>query len=150
MIIHVTGDLLGSDCAVIAHGCNCFHIAGAGIAAQIRAKYPEAYLADLKTKKGDSNKLGEICAAYTRADGDCIMVVNCFTQFRPGREANLAAIKSSLEKMREHVLDEFKYFPKVGIPRIGCGIGGLLWQDVGPVVEDVFSDHDIYVYTLQP
>lgn len=148
MIIHVTGDLLESDCAVIAHSANCFHLMGHGIAPLIKARYPEAWHADLKTEKG-ANKLGEFSCAYVKDTGDCILVYNLYGQYHPGREANLAAIKSALEKMREDALDKFKYWPKCGIPALGCGIGGLSIDALLLVLEDVFSEHDIYLYTLQ-
>ncbi|MGA8944018.1 MAG: hypothetical protein WB502_15090 [Thermoactinomyces sp.] len=46
MIYIQQGDLLQSDCTVIAHQCNCFATMGAGIAKQIKERYPEAYEAD--------------------------------------------------------------------------------------------------------
>ena len=38
---------------VIVHGCNCFCAMGAGIAKSIRRAFPQAYEADLKTRKGE-------------------------------------------------------------------------------------------------
>ena len=41
------------------HSCNCFHTFGAGIALQIKRKYPELYEADAKHgPAGDRNRLG--------------------------------------------------------------------------------------------
>ncbi len=57
-VIEVQGDLLESDCQIIAHGCNAFHTMGSGIARTIRTKYPEAYAADLTSPYGSKNKLG--------------------------------------------------------------------------------------------
>ncbi len=37
---------------VIVHGANCQCVMGAGIAAQIKKRFPEAYAADLRTSKG--------------------------------------------------------------------------------------------------
>ena len=49
----VKGDLLamGKDGTfdIILHGCNCFNVMGAGIAAQIAAQFPDAKLADDET-----------------------------------------------------------------------------------------------------
>lgn len=50
-IIYVHGDLLESDCDVIAHGCNCFHSFGAGIACQFLKRYPESFEADLSSER---------------------------------------------------------------------------------------------------
>lgn len=58
----IKGNLIGlalsGEFDVIIHGCNCFHTMGAGIAKQIRQYFPEAYVADLHTGRGDLRKLG--------------------------------------------------------------------------------------------
>jgi len=37
---------------------------------------------------------------------------------------------------------------KIGLPRIGCGLGGAPWQIVQRIINDVFDDVDVYVYTM--
>mmetsp|Transcript_48489 Transcript_48489/g.117305 ORF Transcript_48489/g.117305 Transcript_48489/m.117305 type:complete len:196 (+) Transcript_48489:130-717(+) len=58
----VHGDLLklamNGEFDVIVHGCNCFCQMGAGIARSIRHKFPQAYIEDIQTIKGDKSKLG--------------------------------------------------------------------------------------------
>ena len=60
----IRGDLvqlaLAGKFDVIVHGCNCMCTMGAGIAKQIKQKFPEAYRVDCQTKKGDRSKLGTI------------------------------------------------------------------------------------------
>ena len=36
----------------------------------------------------------------------------------------------------------------VAIPKLGCGLGGLDWNDVKPLIEEVFGDvaFDVYIY----
>ena len=43
---------------ILIHSCYCFNTMGSGVAKDIRAKYPQVYEADCKTKKGDVLKLG--------------------------------------------------------------------------------------------
>ena len=56
----IKGDLIqlakNGEFDVIIHGCNCFCTMGAGIAKTIKDIFPEAYKADLNTKKGDRSK----------------------------------------------------------------------------------------------
>ena len=40
-VVHVVGDLLGSDEKFVAHGCNTQGVMGAGIAGLIAQRYPE-------------------------------------------------------------------------------------------------------------
>ena len=67
---------------VIVHGCNCFHIMGAGIAGQISKQYPQAYESDKRSTNGDRSKLGKYTIAMV-PDG---LIVNAYTQYHPGRE----------------------------------------------------------------
>jgi O-acetyl-ADP-ribose deacetylase (regulator of RNase III) len=69
----IQGDLLNlasiGEFDVIVHGCNCHCTMGAGIAAAIKKRFPEAYAADCATLKGDRSKLGTISQAQIeRAD----------------------------------------------------------------------------------
>jgi O-acetyl-ADP-ribose deacetylase (regulator of RNase III) len=148
MITYVQGDLITSDCDVIAHGCNCFNTWGAGIARQLRTVHTEAFEADWKTLRGDKDKLG----TYTDAVSHGRRVFNLYTQYAYGnntRHCDYDAIKSSLESMRDalRVTDEIEG-AKIGLPKIGCGLAGGDWNVVEGIIEEVFSGIDIYVYVL--
>ncbi len=81
----MTGDLIGlakeGHFDVIAHGCNCQHVMGAGLAAQIRRHWPEAYAADLATPLGVSAKLGTCSFAVVRTGDSELHVVNAYSKF---------------------------------------------------------------------
>ena len=80
----VAGDLIKNfekdEYDAIVHGCNCFHIMGAGIANQISLKYPQAFAADKQSDCGSMFKLGTL----TIADTSNGKIVNAYTQFLPG------------------------------------------------------------------
>lgn len=82
----IKGDLiklaLEGNFDVIIHGCNCFHTMGAGIARQIRLKWPGVFEADLQTKKGPE-KLGTYSKhMVSLPSGTSMVVVNAYTQGR--------------------------------------------------------------------
>ena len=58
----VKGDIIGlaknGIFNVIIHGANCQNTMGSGVAKQIKEHFPGAYDADLRTTKGDREKLG--------------------------------------------------------------------------------------------
>ena len=142
---YVNGDLLGSfqhsDFDAIAHGCNCFHTMGAGIAGQISSSFPEAFEADKKqTESGDWGKLGTYSKAST-CYGD---ILNAYTQYRPGK-----CPKEQLYKSIEEVFTQINsdYAGKIiGIPKIGCGIAGGDWDDVSEIIHRVTPDVKIVVF----
>ena len=122
----IEGNLL--DCPeginIIAHGCNCFHTMGAGIARQIKERYPEAYQADKETSYGLKSKLG----TFSYAKSGFIKIANLYTQFNCGgqRELNYEALYNCLVNLRDainHGSNSNSYV--LGLPfLIGCGLAG--------------------------
>lgn len=61
-----------------------------------------------------------------------ITVFNLGTQKTWRTKADLIAVKAALEAMIQ--LAEQAGIRRVGLPRIGAGLGGLAWQDVRSVL----------------
>jgi O-acetyl-ADP-ribose deacetylase (regulator of RNase III) len=130
-----TGDLMsGEHGEIIAHGCNCEGVMGAGVAALVRKKLPGLYGEYKKmclTDGGEYTFVPGMAWYYwnrsfksTRIHG----VYNLATQVRAGPDANLALIKLAFTNMAQHA--HTNGIERVAIPRIGCGIGGLEWMHV--------------------
>lgn len=137
---------------VIAHQANCYCTFGSGIAKTIREKYPAAYEADCKTKKGDLSKLGTFSSA-TIHDGDRKFVIaNVYGQGgfgkrnHGGRDTNYDALYdglSMLNKFMSESCDAHSSTLTLGIPYgIGCGLGGGSWKIVTAMLEDLFENND--------
>jgi len=148
MITYHCGDLLASDCDVIAHGCNCFCTWGSGIARQMLVRHPEAFEADLATEVSDVKKMG----TFTQAMSDGRRVFNLYTQFKYGiTEPHLDydALQRALVEMRSRLeQDGTLHTCRIGMPKIGCGLAGGDWDRVTEIIEEVFSGVNIHVYTL--
>lgn len=121
---------------VIVHGCNCLHTMGAGLAAQVRLRWPEVFNADLETPRS-FDKLGRSSICHVVRNGLSFYVVNAYTQTRPGPYADLVAIREVFEQIkRDH------HGSRIGYPRIGAGLGGLQWGDVAAVLDEVLAGED--------
>lgn len=141
----VQGDLLDlfskGNFTVILHGCNCFHLMGAGIARQIAEAYPEAYQADSKTPKGISSKLGTIGIACVGTGPKYI--VNCYTQFHPGKE-HPQALYQNIRSCLQRVYLNFRDLDncKIGYPKIGAGIAGGDWGTIKDIFDEELKELD--------
>jgi O-acetyl-ADP-ribose deacetylase (regulator of RNase III) len=62
------------------------------------------------------------------------MIYNLATQSGPGGGASLGAIATSVGAA---LTDAEDWGGRLGIPRIGCGLGGLRWKDVQGVLRTV-------------
>lgn len=128
----IKGDLLqladGGTFDVIVHGCNCFNTMGAGIALQIKNKYPSAYEADTNTIKGDKDKLG----TYTSAKVGDLTIVNAYTQYRPGLN-DLKENYSAIHDVMKKIAVDFQG-KRIGLPFIGAGLAGGDWNIIKDII----------------
>lgn len=150
MITYVKGDLLDPkwQFSVIIHGANCFHTMKSGVAKAIVAKYPEALEADKLTKKGDRSKMGSITVAGTGAhSGESPLIVNAYTQYSYGTEEGMIyvsyeAFKAAMLQIKE-LFSDSSY--KIGMPKIGSGLGGGDWAKLESIINEVFPNKEIFV-----
>lgn len=145
-IVHYTGDVLQSGAGVIAHQVNCKGVMGAGIALQIRQKYPNvfsAYRAVCK-KSTSEDLLGKIQPCLCGGASER-WVVNCFAQAECGTAAvqtDYAAFESCMTKLRDWAV--FHDRKRIAIPfGIGCGLAGGSWNVVSSILSRVFSDNGV-------
>jgi len=115
---------------ILFHQANCHCVMGAGIAAQIKERYPAAYDADLATKGQD--KLGKFSTALISGD-PLKIIVNLYGQDDiGGRATNYEAIYNAMEVAMERMAnsprkEHFKFH--IGIPKgMSCGLASGDWR----------------------
>jgi len=121
-------DALEFDAPAFAHGVNIMGLMGGGIAHQVAVKYPmveSAYRDACKTRK---LRIGGCFPVTTSRAGKPYLIYNLATQVEPGPHASLTSVDISVGRMVQDALD--RGIDHIAMPRIGCGIGGLRWQDV--------------------
>ena len=143
-------DLFDSKADIIAHQVNCCGIMGAGVAKQIKERYPKAFHDYLiyceRMSYSPDLLLGDVrfSEGYRFEDGTkCLFeIAHIFAQKSFGRRGihtDYDALRKGLLRIRTYVeLAGYKY---VAIPyKIGCGLGGGDWENVVyPMIEDIFN-----------
>ena len=111
---------------VIVHGCNCFCIMGAGIAAKIKTLWPAAYSADLKSKSGNKSKLGTYTYAMVSDTNNMpFVIVNAYTQYDIGRYGRDVFEYDSFQKiLNDLAVNPILAGASFGFPMIGMGLAG--------------------------
>lgn len=139
----INGDLVkmafAGEVDCFAHGCNCFHSFGSGIARTVRDVFPAAYRADLETRKGDEAKLGTCSVAQC---GN-VTVINAYTQFRYGRgkrHADYDAIRSCMRWIKDNYSGKH-----IGLPLIGAGLAGGDWKIIKAIIADELSGENVTI-----
>ena len=150
MTYHRTGDIFDQpDVNVILHNCNLHHVWGAGIVVPMKAKYPEAFEADLRTPKDDPSKLG----TFSRATGqDGRIIINIYAMPRLGAfsyDAFLSALTSVKNGLHNFNKRNCQSKEKIlGIPYgIGCGLAGGCWTATEALIRKVFDVSEDYPVT---
>jgi O-acetyl-ADP-ribose deacetylase (regulator of RNase III) len=128
----VTGDLFAHEgLGAIAHGCNCAGAMGKGIAVQFRQRFPRMYAAYKQRCAEGRFNLGDVFAWSE----DGLTIFNLGTQKTWRAKADLSAIETAVRSMVR--LAEEAGIARIGLPRIGAGLGGLPWTDVRAVLTDI-------------
>lgn len=147
MIHELSGDILLSGAKVIAQGVapnDDFH---QGLALQLRERMPAMYKDFRHFCQTQHPKSGGL---WTWMSADGHYIVNLFTReaayaqgSKPG-EATLSHVNHSLHALRAFLQKE--QAGSVALPRLACGINGLDWDEVKPLVEKHLGDLGIPVY----
>ena len=131
---------------IVAHGVNCQHVMGSGVAKAIRETWPVAYHAYMKQPKGKT-MLGNCHLVRVDEGRDDLFVANLYTQlfygYGGGAYADVDSIRSSFDQCAKYA---DMYELPIYMPRIGCGLGGLTWDKVEPCIIDAALLYDVNVY----
>lgn len=134
----IDGDLLllanSGSFQVIVHGCNCFCEMGGGIAKSIRMHFPEAYQADLATKRGSREKLGTYSVASVQRNGKQISIVNAYTQYH-WSGAGILADYDAIREVFAAIKRDFCGC-KIAYPRIGAGLARGDWNVIAKIIDE--------------
>ena len=66
---------------------------------------------------------------------------NLVTKEKFWHKPTLLTLKQSLLSLKEHLIGG----DKIAMPKIGCGLDHLNWQDVEQIIKEVFADTDVEI-----
>jgi O-acetyl-ADP-ribose deacetylase (regulator of RNase III) len=145
---YVKGDLLNGQHKVIVQGCNCLGAFGAGLALQIKKKYPNVYDAYSLRHRVFGLNLGEIIPVQT-LDGK--VIINAITQQNVGshtRQVDYNAVEECFIKINNKVEDW--EVDEISLPRIGAGLGGGDWNIIESIINKTATNYTPVVYDYEP
>ncbi|WAC50452.1 macro domain-containing protein [Frigoribacterium sp. SL97] len=145
-LILKTGDLFSSTAAGIGHGVNTTGVMGAGIAPLFKARHPEMYREYRIACQTGGLVAGETMIWAAPTPGP--VIYNIASQDRPGAHARLEWLESGVRGALRDA--DMRGVEVIALPRIGCGIGGLDWVDVEPLLAKLAAETtcDLEVWTL--
>ena len=149
MIELVHGNIFDGNEDVICHQVNLQKVMGAGIALQIKQRFPDVYK---KYIESDS-KLGDIdviLATIYNGNQKRLYIANLYSQNNYGyfgTHTNYEAMNKCFKKLHDFIkIDNLSLAIPYGI---GCGLGGGDWDLVSRIIERNFNDINCKVYKLE-
>jgi len=138
MIKIIKGNVLEQKTEAIVNTVNCVGVMGRGIALSFREAYPENY----REYKKACDK-GEVVPGrmFVHLAGDMFSkkyIINFPTKRHWREKSRIEDIRSGLADLVS-VIRELR-IKSVTIPPLGCGLGGLDWKVVRPIIEDAVKE----------
>jgi O-acetyl-ADP-ribose deacetylase (regulator of RNase III) len=147
MIRELNGDILLSKAKAIVNGVapnDDFHN---GLALQLRERMPALYKDFRHYCQTRHPKSGDL---WTWESADGRLIVNLFTRegaydhgSKPGH-ATLSHVNHALHAL--HNMAQKEHLTSIALPRLACGIAGLNWADVKPLIDTQLGNLGIPVY----
>lgn len=137
-IISVQGDLLQqSDVDVIINTVNCVGVMGKGIALQFKKKWPANFKAYAAACKAGEVQPGKMFIYDAGALATPKYVINFPTKDHWRGKSRIEFIRDGLADLIKQI--QVLRIRSIAMPPLGCGNGGLDWQDVKPLIESAFA-----------
>ena len=130
MIEYTTGNLFESDAECLVNTVNCEGYMGKGIAYQFKLRYPKNNKDYVRACKNGEFGIGKI-RSY-KEDGK--IIVNFPTKNKWREKAQMYYVEGGLQLLADLIIEN--EISSVAIPPLGCGNGGLNWNDVKRVIDE--------------
>ena len=150
MIELAQGNLLEAKVEALVNAVNTVGVMGAGIALQFRQSYPEMFKAYEQACKAGAVSPGKMHVFEIGKQGERPRWIINFPTKRDWREpSRLADVVAGLSDLVSQV--RRLNIRSIAIPPLGCGLGGLDWDDVRPRIEQACTEMpDVQVLLFAP
>ena len=147
-MIHFTrGDVFAQPAEAIVNPVNCVGVSGAGLALQFKRRHAHAFLAYRRACEAGRVRPGRMFMFDTGRDRPR-WIVHFPTKRHWRDRSTIGDIEAGLHDLAAVV--ERYGIRSIVIPPLGCGLGGLDWRAVRPLVTACLSGTLATVIVLEP
>lgn len=128
MICDRQGDLFSANAAALVNPVNCVGVMGRGVALAVKRRFPESF-----KRYATACAQGEVCPGRVFVTEEAGLTLLHFPTKRHWREAARPNdIRAGLVDLVRIITE--RHLESVALPALGCGLGGLDWEDVHPMI----------------
>lgn len=140
MIEFRTGDILQADTEALVNTVNCVGFMGRGIALAFKEAFPENFKAYERACKHGEMLPGRMLVFKTDSLTNPRIIVNFPTKRHWRGTSRMEDIEAGLKDLIRVVREE--RIQSIAIPPLGCGLGGLDWAKVKPLIQATIGRMD--------
>lgn len=149
MIQFQQGDILHADAEALVNTVNCVGIMGRGIALQFRKEFPENYKVYRAACDRKELQPGKMLVFDLNRLQHPRFIINFPTKRHWKNNSRIEDIQAGLVALVEKV--RRLKIQSIAVPPLGCGLGGLNWNEVRPLIEQAFHDlPEVRVLVYEP
>jgi O-acetyl-ADP-ribose deacetylase (regulator of RNase III) len=137
MIEFTKGNLLEADVEAVVNTVNCVGVMGKGIALQFKQAFPENYREYEKACRANQVVTGKMFIVPTGSIFNPKYIINFPTKKHWKGKSSIEYVKSGLNDLIRQI-DNLGII-SIAVPPLGCGNGGLNWEDVRPIMIKAFE-----------
>ena len=147
MINFVKGDMFDTKYDAYVNPVNCKGVMGKGLALEFKNRYPMNFKMYKDICSQDKLKPGYI---YWCRDLETDQIIlNFATKDHWKDPSRIEWIEAGCNRLKDYLKENPHKIKNIAIPKLGCGLGGLNWNDVRYILLTSFEDLynvDIYIY----
>lgn len=132
MIKFMSGDLLRANVEALVNTVNTVGVMGKGIALQFKQAFPANFAAYEKAAKREEIIPGKMHVFETGQFTNPRYIINFPTKRHWRGKARLEDIEAGLQDLIRVIRE--RQIRSIAIPPLGCGFGGLDWNEVRPII----------------
>jgi len=149
MITYKTGDIFKEEAEAIVNTVNCVGVMGRGIALQFKKRFPKNFKDYSLACKKEEVIPGKMFVHETGLLMYPKYVINFPTKRHWRGASRMEDIDSGLDGLVETV--KKLQIKSIALPPLGCGLGGLNWDDVKNKIEHALAElTDVEVIVFEP
>ena len=149
MIVFTKGNLIEADVEALVNTVNTVGVMGKGIALQFKQAFPENFKTYQKAYNQGELKIGRILVVPTNRLTNPKYILNFPTKKHWRSKAKIEYIDEGLIDLKRIILE--KNITSIAVPPLGCGFGGLNWEDVKPQIEKALEEvGNIHALVFEP
>lgn len=142
------GHIFASNCEALVNPVNCVGVMGAGLALQFKERYPENFRRYKSACDRGVLRPGRVLTTF-RDNLNPRLIINVATKKHWRDKSALEVVAQGIREISSACVNS--RVKSIAIPAIGCGLGGLWWEDMRPIAESEFESlPDIRVLLYPP